>query len=229
MPFRILNYEMQVMNHSFMKRNYKGKFQAKIIAIVIYTGVGRWRVPQSILEIQEQFGYKLKPNQNYLGIGEYNIIDINNYTKEELLEDGTLLSKVLLIEKVRKENELFDVLNEIIKRTKENEIGIMIGILRYVLVKDLGKETSEKYIKILKEGGKKDMLESMYALREDRRKTLIRSEKKGERRGEKRGEKIGEKRGKRLGIIETAQNMFKENIDVELIEKITGLSRKEFM
>ena len=73
------------------------------------------------------------------------------------------------------------------------------------------------------------MLESMYALREDRRKTLIRSEKKGERRGEKRGEKIGEKRGKRLGIIETAQNMFKENIDVELIEKITGLSRKEFM
>ena len=67
------------------------------------------------------------------------------------------------------------------------------------------------------------MLESMYALREDRRKTLIRSEKKGERRGEKRGEKIG----KRLGIIETAQNMFKENIDVELIEKITGLSRKD--
>ncbi len=65
------------------------------------------------------------------------------------------------------------------------------------------------------------MLESMYALREDRRKTLIRSEKKGERRGEKRG--------KRLGIIKTAQNMFKENIDVELIEKITGLSRKEFM
>ena len=65
------------------------------------------------------------------------------------------------------------------------------------------------------------MLESMYALREDRRKTLIRSEKKGERRGEKRG--------KRLGIIKTAQNMFKENIDVELIEKITGLNRKEFM
>ena len=61
------------------------------------------------------------------------------------------------------------------------------------------------------------MLESMYALREDRRKTLIRSEKKGERRGEK------------IGIIKTAQNMFKEDIDVELIEKITGLNRKEFM
>lgn len=120
MPFRILDYEMQIMNHSFRKRNYKGKFQAKIIAIVIYTGVGKWRVPQSILEIQEQFGYKLKPNQNYLGIGEYNVIDVNDYTKEELLEEGTLLSKVLLIEKVRKEGELLDVLDEIIKRTKEN-------------------------------------------------------------------------------------------------------------
>lgn len=221
MPLRITDYEMQIMKHSFRKRNYKGKLQAKIIAIVIYTGVGRWRVPQSILEIQEQFGYKLKPNQNYLGIGEYNVIDVNNYTKEELLEEGTLLSKALLIEKVRKEGELLDVLDEIIKRTKENEIGIMIGIFRYVLVKDLGKEASEKYIKILKEGGKKDMLESMYALREDRRKTLLKSE----RRGERRGEKIG----KKLGIIETAQNMFKENIDVDLIEKVTGLSRKEFM
>lgn len=175
MPFRILDYEMQVMNHSFKKRNYKGKFQAKIIAIVICTGIGRWKVPQSILEIQETFGYKVKPNENYLGIGEYNVIDVNNYTKEELLEEGTLLSKALLIEKVRKEGELLDVLDEIIKRTKENEIGIMIGIFRYVLVKDLGKETSEKYIKILKEGGKKDMLESMYALREDRRKTLLKS------------------------------------------------------
>ena len=173
MPLRITDYEMQIMKHSFRKRNYKGKLQAKIIAIVIYTGVGRWRVPQSILEIQEQFGYKLKPNQNYLGIGEYNVIDVNNYTKQELLEEGTLLSKALLIEKVRKEGELLDVLDEIIKRTKENEIGIMIGIFRYVLVKDLGKEASEKYIKILKEGGKKDMLESMYALREDRRKTLL--------------------------------------------------------
>ena len=61
------------------------------------------------------------------------------------------------------------------------------------------------------------MIESMYALREDRRKTLLKSEKRGEKRGEK------------IGIIKTAQNMFKENIDISLIEKITGLKRKEFM
>ena len=57
------------------------------------------------------------------------------------------------------------------------------------------------------------MIESMYALREDRRKTLLKSEKRGEK----------------IGIIKTAQNMFKENIDIGLIEKITGLNRKEFM
>ena len=62
------------------------------------------------------------------------------------------------------------------------------------------------------------MIESMYALREDRRKTLLKSEKRGEKRGERRGERRGEK----IGIIKTAQNMFKENIDIGLIEKITG-------
>ena len=35
----------------------------------------------------------------------------------------------------------------------------------------------------------------------------------------------GEKRGK----IQTAKNMLKKNMDIDLIEEITGLKREEFM
>ena len=39
----------------------------------------------------------------------------------------------------------------------------------------------------------------------------------------------GEKRGEKQGIIKMAKNMLREKIDIETIEKITNLSRKQFM
>ena len=43
----------------------------------------------------------------------------------------------------------------------------------------------------------------------------------------------GEKRGKEDGIIEgkiqDAKNMLKKNMDIDLIEEITGLKREEFI
>ena len=39
----------------------------------------------------------------------------------------------------------------------------------------------------------------------------------------------GEKRGEKQGIIKMAKNMLREKIDIETIEKITSLSRKQFM
>ena len=56
-------------------------------------------------------------------------------------------------------------------------------------------------------------------------------EKYGEKRGEKRGEARGERRGIKIGrkttLIETAKNMLKNNIDISLIQKCTGLSLSE--
>lgn len=37
------------------------------------------------------------------------------------------------------------------------------------------------------------------------------------------------KQGREEGIIQTAKNMLKEKIDIETIEKITKLNRKQFM
>ena len=37
------------------------------------------------------------------------------------------------------------------------------------------------------------------------------------------------KQGNEEGIIQTAKNMLKENFDIELISKITGLEKEQFM
>ena len=39
----------------------------------------------------------------------------------------------------------------------------------------------------------------------------------------------GEKRGERRGKIQTAKNMLQENIAIDVIERVTGLKRAEFI
>ena len=70
-------------------------------------------------------------------------------------------------------------------------------------------------------------------LRRNREKELekirIEGEKQGERRGRQEGEKSGNKKGKIEKGIEIAKNMLKEKMDINIIEKITGLKRNQFM
>ena len=238
MSYRILQYETQVMEGSFQRLIAKGKLGrktvAKVIAIVIYTGEGKWKASKRVEEIQEEFGNKREEygkeeygEVNYDGIGEYNAISIADYKEEELLKEGSLLSRAMLIEKARRDDELVEILEKIIPMTKENEIADMISIIRYILIKDLGIERAKKYIEKL-EGGIK-MSGFVNYLRQDRERTMQRIKEEGEKLGEERGKKIGEKRGEKQGIIKMAKNMLREKIDIETIEKITNLNRKQFM
>ena len=211
MPYRILEYETQIMHNSFSMHNFRQKFKAKVISILLFTGIGGWDGARSIVEIQEQFGYIMKPTADYEGIGEYNVLDIDELTEEELLKDDTLLSKAMLLEKARYEDELIDTLEKIIPMIKDDERGLMIAAIRYILIKDLGKKQARKFIKEL-EGGI-DMGVFVNELRMNREKELERKRRDGER----------------TGILKTAKNMLKEKIDINIIEKVTGLKRSQFM
>ena len=61
-----------------------------------------------------------------------------------------------------------------------------------------------------------------------RTKTLISEAKtEGELAGEKRGEKRGEQIGQRKNNLSVAKKMLENRLNIEMISKITGLSKKE--
>ena len=220
MPYRILEYEVQIIDRSFRKNNYQTEKLAKVIAVVIYTGPGEWKMPQRLEEIQISFNYSKKILEDYdLTVG-YNLLDINKLSKEELLEDETLFGRMMLVERARREEELIEILEEILPLTKENEREDVINILRYILVKDIGEEKAKEYIKKLEEGVI-EMSGYVNYLRQDREATMLKMRNEGKSEGEKEG-KIQE-------AIRVAKNMLKEKIDLNLIEKITGLKRSQFM
>ncbi len=227
MAYKIFKYETEIIDRSYMQNRKHSKKIAKVIKIVIFTGAGDWNVARSIVELQEEYGNKLKVSKYYEGLGEYKLIQSKNYSLKEIIsEEGTLLGKAIIIEKARKEDTLIDVLEEIIPNVKEDEIDEMIRMIKYILVKDLGKAVASKYIKILKskikeEGGICAMVETMRALREDRRRTIMEANFEGKKAGILEGEKSGK--------IQAAKNMLKKNMDISLIEEITGLKREQFM
>ena len=216
MPYRILEYEVQIMDRSFRKNNYQAEKLAKVIAIVIYTGPGKWKMPQRLEEIQITFGYSKKILEDYdLTVG-YNLLDINKLSKEELLEEETLFGRMMLVERARREEDLIEILEEILPLTKDDEREDVINILRYILVKDIGEEKAKEYIKKLEKGAI-DMSGYVNYLRQDREATMLKMRNEGEKEG-----KIQE-------AIRVAKNMLKEKMDLNLIEKITGLKRSQFM
>ena len=81
MPIRIPNYSLKLIE----RENEKiGKYPL-VYPIVLYTGKAKWNVERTITEKQAVY-YNIQ-KQSYPA---YNLIDVNNYTKEELLEDKSI-------------------------------------------------------------------------------------------------------------------------------------------
>ena len=139
--------------------------------------------------------------------------------KKELLEDNGTLSKILLLEKVRNTENLIKIVFEInkkIAKKTEDEKSIVHDTMRLILIRKLGeKETDLLMEKIVKEGSDYMLAAEQMVIDENKR---IRAQGRAEGRAEGRTE----------GIITTAKNMLKEKIDINIIEKVTGLKREQF-
>lgn len=114
----------------------------QIIPVVFYTGKDKWNAPLKIEEIQEKV-IKGKKLYNF----EYILIDINNYTKEELLKRRNIISYMILLEKSRDKKESIKMLEKIFENCKnKQEIEEAKVLLNTALIPILGEEVSNNLI-----------------------------------------------------------------------------------
>ena len=203
MPKRILEYEVEII-----KEAVKGKKMTrqdhrlpKVIPIVIYTGSGKWNVEKYIEECQETL-----TEENSIKLGEYYVVDVNDYTNEELEQDQFFLSKILLLEKLKTEKEIFTMFNKTIEEEKdENNQIILKRIIAFILEEKLRPEDKKLLLKKLEKREEKDMVLE-----------VIRKENERQR-----------SEGRKEGILETAKKMLKRNMSIKEIEEITGISKEK--
>ena len=149
MAYRVLNYQAEIMRANEIESGKKEDKQCLVIPIVIYTGKEKWTAGRYIKEIQDGFEKEEWETPEIIGLlGFYELIDVHEYTKEELLEEESLLSKVMLIEKERRTEEILETVYEIVKVIKnEEDREIIYNFMELILEEKIGAEKARKIIK----------------------------------------------------------------------------------
>ena len=213
MPKRILEYATEIMRNSYTKRVYKIDELPAIVPIVLYTGRRKWTVKRNVKDIIPEIKRYPERINNF---ALYQLVDINNYTEQELLEDKSFITKAMLIEKIRNIEEFKEILVEIRKRIKnEEELELFEKMIRYVLLNNMEIEEREKYIEEIMKGGEEKMLNSQRVIRNEFRRSKI------------DGIRQGRAEGRSDGIKQIIKSMLKANEPIEKISKYTNVPEEE--
>lgn len=145
-------------------------------------------------------------------------MDVNDYTEEELLEEKTFLSKAMLIESKSNSSDIVECLDKIIDivnvgdRYSQKQRNLLLIMLDIILrTKINNNEETNRLIEKIKIGGEDEMLALVDNIKRENRRLINQ----------------GKREGRKEGRIEIIKNMKLENLPVELIIKITGLSKEE--
>ena len=188
--------------------------------IVLYTGKQKWNANKYLEKSQEKIqGLNIK-------IGNYSLVDINNYTEKELLEDNTFISKMMLIEKSKNTEEIAETLEKIISKTQKEDKELLKRIIEIILEEKIGITKSTELIRKL-EKGSDSMLAVVDMIRKENQMYIDMGRKEGKKEGKREGKKVGRIEGKKDTLREIAIKMLKKNLTEKEITEITGISKKE--
>lgn len=222
MPFRLLEYEVAIIRSAIDKSKIKNKSYKipLVMPIVLYTGKQKWNANKYLEKSQEKIqGLNIK-------IGNYSLVDINNYTEKELLEDNTFISKMMLIEKSKNTEEIAKTLEKIINKTHKEDKELLKSIIEIFLEEKIGIQKSTELIRKL-ESESDSMLAIVDMIRKENQMYIDMGRKEGKKEGKREGKKVGRIEGKKDTLREIAIKMLKKNLTEKEITEITGISKKE--
>ena len=211
MPYRLLDY-----SNGIMRSASEDKKRPSVIPIVLYTGKTKWKIENETIE-KQQFFKEVK-----LIDGEFNLIDINDFSKKELLEDDIFITKMMLVEKCKDEIEMVQALEKIENKIKEEDKSTFRRIVKEIWSLRIGTENANKILEKIEEGSGNMMAVMEMLLAENEKYINI-----GRQEGRQEGRLEGRLEGGKQKIKEIVQKMIAENFTKEMIMKITGLKKEE--
>ena len=213
MPLRLMEYMFEIYRKYMKKENIPA-----VIPCVLYTGKKKWDVGQlkSLFKVRKEL-------KRYMPNFEYILIDVNNYTDEELTNTANLISSVFFLTKSKNPSE-------VAKRIKE-------------LVETAGKLTVEeqkalsKWAKtiFIKNTDIQECIDENFYIKEDEEMTLedflpdtvIEMIKEGKAEGKAEGEEKGKSEGKLFSIMRLLKKKLKSSPSEEIVKKLESLSNEK--
>ncbi len=147
--YKMLNYCLDIMREwTQNKKEKKITGYPIIVPILIYTGNKKWRVSK---EKKAAFyeDYIFEGNSTNL---EYNFVDMNKFSKQVLLEKGSMLSYVMLLEKSEGVEELVQNLENIIASTVDKrKLMELFSIIKCILSRTLSQKSQSELLRKIEE------------------------------------------------------------------------------
>ncbi len=206
MSYRIMRYKYAIIESAIDKKRLKEKSYRipMVIPVVLYTGKRKWK-KLLINDIEEKVeGYA----ENWL---EYTLIDVNKFSKEQLLADNLIITKAMLIEKSKNKEELYKNIEDVINMQKERRAFNNLQLeklIAYELSGTEDKNIMHEFIEKIRdiEGSEEIMTNASRIINREIRKQR--------------------KEGREEGIALIAKRL-KEEMNIKDISRITGLSETE--
>ena len=217
MVYRFLNYEIEIVNR-YRPIIGENKPMPMVISGVIFTGKGNWRAKTSLGELQEDIenGVELILG-NEKNVGNYKLIDVKKYNKDELRKSSYILDKAYLFEQLDDVNEI--VREFLLSYTKITKVkrALFEKIFILTLSSEVTDDTLNEIIKIAKIGGGEEEVLTMA-------QQVVRNEFKMNRR---EGILEGLEQGLEQGLKQAIKGMIRNNVEDSIIINSTGISKKE--
>lgn len=226
MPFRLLTLIFALLLKIFLEtpeaeRERKNFRLPVVLPILFYNGEYKWTAETEFKNYLHEAQYFGEYSLNF----KYYLVDLSRIENDDILNTNTLIDNILALDKNRKNERLFDVLDIVIRRTEalgdDDKVSFQKW-LEYVLLastSDENQETVRQVLEMLRHGkGGNNMIHGI--------QLIIRDEyNRGVQDGKIQGEEHGELR-KLISLIckKLAKGKSPETIAQELEEDLSAIS-----
>ena len=190
----------------------------------VCAGKKKWK-KQGLKDIEEKLEGFTEPE------GEYKLIDVNDFSREELLEDNLITSKVMLIESSKEKEELYQNIEDVIENQenldgdKEENNQQLETLIKYELTGTENENIIKKFIEKIKneKGDEVDMTNASRIIRREMKRNWNEGLEEGKKQGHERGLSEGRSLEKEFLILK----MLKNNLSIDQIAAITDKTADE--
>ncbi|KKC30248.1 Rpn family recombination-promoting nuclease/putative transposase [Caldanaerobacter subterraneus KAk] len=226
MPYRLLLYMVEIWRSILKdvpkKESRKKDFKLPVIVpIVLYNGSRKWTAKTSYKETlnsYETFG-------EYAVDFKYILIDVNRYTKEELLRLENLIASVFLLEQRVEFEEMMArlrELSEILNNLDKDEILLFKAWFKKILLARLPGKERGNIERIIDENKEVGMMIS------NLEKTILQEMKEREKKGMKKGIEKGMEKGMGVTVLKLLEKKF-GSVPEEYVKKIEGAGKETLL
>ena len=213
------------------RKNFK---YPPVLPIVFYDGKHNWTAEKNFFDRT----FLNKAFEKYIPKFEYELIDLKDYSKDDIMGFGDALSYIMLIDKFRNTREKtfsqylpMDYIEKLKLHIPSNLNKLLVDVsVCLVEAGGYNRFDAKQVADLMKLANKKEydgMFEAaIESIQEGQQRALKRGRKEGHKEGREEGLEIGREEGYKEKL-QTAANLKKLGVSVDIIAQATGLSVDE--